>query len=135
METKIKRKRGNPDGRAPMSDVAQNEAFQFRCTPGSKDVFKAYGENLNLDQTELFYRMIHHLGSQLDFIDFYEKNQPQLVEKNREWFESWKLVSKLCQNLFLMNKGRIKQIEDKPVDTKLVKQVADALYEHFEKKG
>jgi hypothetical protein len=34
-----------------------------------------------------------------------------------------------------MNKGRIKQIEDKPVDTKLVKQVADALYEHFEKKG
>jgi len=132
---KRKLNRGNPDGRAPMSDVAQGETFQFRCTPGSRDVFKSYADNLQLDQTELFYRMIHHLGSQLKFIAWFESTQPEQVEKNPEWFESWKMVSKCCENLVMMNKGRIKQVEDKPIEIKVIKEVHDVLYRHFEKKS
>jgi len=137
-ETRVKYKKdGKPDlgGRRHLGDVPQNEMFGFKCTPGSKEVWKSYADNLKLDQTELFYRILHHLASHDSFINWFEATQPHEVEKNREWFESWKMVQKCCENITMMNKGRIKQVEDKPVDTKLVKQVADALYEHFEKKS
>jgi hypothetical protein len=126
---------GNPDGRAPMSDVAQAETFQFRCTPGSREVFKSYADNLKLDQTELFYRMIHHLGSQQKFLNWFEEHFAHEVEANPEWFESWKMVAKCCENLLMMNKGRIKQVEDKPIETKIIKEVSEVLHKHFEKKG
>jgi hypothetical protein len=133
MESTTKRKRGNPDGKKPMGDIAQGETFQFRCTPGSREVWKMYADGLNLDQTELFYRMIHHLASHETFITWFEATQPHEVEKNREWFASWKMVAKCCENIAMMNKGRVKQVEDKPIETKLVKEVTDVLHKHFTK--
>ena len=140
--TKVKyRKDGQPDkrqntlGRTKLGDVAQGETFQFRCTPGSREAWKSYADSLKLDQTELFYRMIHHLASQGKFINWFEQNLPNEVEANREWFESWKLVSKCCENALRLNKGRAKQIADKKIETKLVKQVSEMLYAHFEKKS
>jgi len=137
-ETRVKYKKdGKPDlgGRRHLGDVPQNEMFGFKCTPGSKDVWKSYADNLKLDQTELFYRMIHHLASHDSFINWFEATQPHEVEKNREWFESWKMVSKCCQNILMMNKGRIKQVEDKPIETKIIKEVSEVLHKHFEKKS
>ena len=137
METKVKRKSGNPNGRPKIDNVAQSDQFQFRCNPGTREVFQSYADNLSLNQTEMFYRMVHHLSGHGQFIDWYVK-QPEMmehVEKNKEWIESWKMVSKCCENMLLMNKGRVKQVVEKPIDTKVVKQVADALYEHFQKKG
>jgi hypothetical protein len=75
-ETRVKYKKdGKPDlgGRRHLGDVPQNEMFGFKCTPGSKEVWKSYADNLKLDQTELFYRMIHHLASQGDFITWFEQ--------------------------------------------------------------
>ncbi len=126
---------GNPDGRPKLGDVAQGETLQFRCTPGSREVWKSYADNLKLDQTELFYRMIHHLGSQGNFITWFEQTQTEQVEKNREWFESWKMVSKCCENVLVLNKGRAKQVEEKQIETKLIKQVSEVLHKHFEKKS
>ena len=137
-ETRVKYKKdGKPDlgGRRHLGDVPQNEMFGFKCTPGSKEVWKSYADNLKLDQTELFYRMIHHLASHDSFINWFEATQPHEVEKNREWFESWKMVSKCCQNILMMNKGRIKQVEDKPIETKIIKEVSEVLHKHFEKKS
>jgi hypothetical protein len=128
-------KSGNPEGRTPMSDVPQAETFQFRCTPGSREVWKSYADNLKLDQTELFYRILHHLASHDSFINWFESTQPHEVEKNREWFESWKMVQKCCENITMMNKGRIKQVEDKPIETKIIKEVSEVLHKHFEKKS
>jgi hypothetical protein len=122
-------------GRRHLGDVPQNEMFGFNTTPGSKEVWKSYADNLKLDQTELFYRMIHHLASQGDFIAWFEKTQTEQVEKNREWFESWKLVQRCCENMVRMNNGRVKQIEDKKIETKLVKEVSEVLHKHFEKKS
>jgi len=137
-ETRVKYKKdGKPDlgGRRHLGDVPQNEMFGFKCTPGSKEVWKSYADNLKLDQTELFYRMIHHLGGQGKFIAWFEINVPHEVEANTEWFESWKMVSKCCENLLMMNKGRIKQVEDKPIEAKIIKEVSEVLHKHFEKKS
>lgn len=125
---------GNPDGRPKLGDVAQGKTLQFRCTPGSTEVWDAYALNLKLDRTELFYRMIHHLASHDSFLTWFEQTQPHEVEKNREWFESWKMVQKCCENLIHLNKGRVKQVEDKKVETRLVKEVSEVLHKHFEKK-
>lgn len=126
---------GNPNGRPKLSDVSQNEMFGFKCTPGSKEVWKSYADNLKLDQTELFYRMINHLSSQGTFIAWFEENQPLHVEKNPAWFESWKMVQRCCENMVMMNKGRVKQVEDKLIETKVLKEVSEVLHKHFEKKG
>jgi hypothetical protein len=137
-ERRVKYKKdGKPDlgGRRHLGDVPQNEMFGFKCTPGSKEVWKSYADNLKLDQTELFYRMIHHLASHDSFINWFESTQPHEVEKNREWFESWKMVQKCCENITMMNKGRIKQVEDKPIERKIIKEVSEVLYKHFEKKS
>ena len=137
-ETRLKYKKdGKPDlgGRRHLGDVPQNEMFGFKCTPGSKEVWKSYADNLKLDQTELFYRMIHHLASHDSFINWFEATHPHEVEKNREWFESWKMVQKCCENITMMNKGRIKQVEDKPIETKIIKEVSEVLHKHFEKKS
>jgi len=83
----------------------------------------------------LFYRMIHHLASQGDFITWFEQTQLEQVEKNREWFESWKMVQRCCENMVRMNDGRVKQIADKKIETKLVKEVSEVLHKHFEKKS
>jgi hemoglobin-like flavoprotein len=133
MEPTTKRKRGNPDGKKPMGDIAQGETFQFRCTPGSREVWKMYADGLKLDQTELFYRMIHHLASHGDFITWFQKNQPHEVEANPDWFESWKMVAKCCENIIMMNKGRVNQVQDKHIERKVVKEVADVLHKHFTK--
>ncbi len=126
---------GNPDGRPKLGDVAQGEALQFRCTPGTREVWKSYADNLKLDQTELFYRLIHHLASQGKFIAWFEENQSNHVEANPEWFESWKMVSKCCENVLMQNKGRAKQVEENQIETKLIKEVSDALHKHFEKRS
>ncbi|NBX87375.1 MAG: hypothetical protein EBQ97_02505 [Bacteroidetes bacterium] len=138
METKVDKRRlksGNPDGRPKLGDVAQLETMQFRCTNGSREVWKLYADGLKLDQTELFYRMIQHLGSQGKFISWFEQTQPHEVENNREWFESWKMVSRCCENIMMLNKGRAKQVEEKKLETKLVKEVSEVLHKHFEKKS
>jgi len=83
-ETRVKYKKdGKPDlgGRRHLGDVPQNEMFGFKCTPGSKEVWKSYADNLKLDQTELFYRMIHHLASQGKFIAWFEENNPMKLKK------------------------------------------------------
>jgi hypothetical protein len=137
-ETKHKLKKdGTKDlgGRRFLGDIPQNEMFGFKCTPGSKEVWKSYADNLKLDQTELFYRMIHHLASQGDFISWFEQTQTEQVEKNREWFESWKMVQRCCENMVRMNDGRVKQIADKKIETKLVKEVSEVLHKHFDKKS
>lgn len=126
---------GNPDGRPKLGDVAQGETLQFRCTPGSREVWKSYADNLKLDQTELFYRMIHHLASHDKFIAWFEQTQTEQVEKNREWIESWKMVQRCCENIVMLNKGRVKQVEEKQIETKLIKQVSEVLHKHFEKKS
>ena len=126
---------GEGGGRKFLGDAPQNEMFGFKCTPGSKEVWKSYADNLKLDQTELFYRMIHHLASQGDFITWFEQTQTEQVEKNREWFESWKMVQRCCENMVRMNDGRVKQIADKKIETKLVKEVSEVLHKHFEKKS
>jgi hypothetical protein len=79
--------------------------------------------------------MIHHLASQGKFIAWFEENQPHEVENSREWFESWKMVQRCCENMVRMNDGRIKQIADKKIETKLVKEVSEVLHKHFEKKS
>ena len=131
------KKDGTPDlgGRRHLGDVPQNEMFGFKCTPGSKEVWKSYADNLKLDQTELFYRMIHHLASQGKFISWFEDNLPHEVEANTEWFESWKMVQRCCENMVRMNDGRVKQIADKKIETKLVKEVSEVLHQYFEKKS
>jgi hypothetical protein len=126
---------GNPDGRPKLGDVAQGETLQFRCTPGSREVWKSYADSLKLDQTELFYRMVHHLASHDSFIKWFEQTQTEQVEKNRDWFESWKMVQKCCENIIMMNQGRVKQVASKTIETKLVKEVSEVLYKHFEKKS
>jgi len=132
---KRKLNKGNPYGKAPMSDVAQDETFQFRCTPGSREVFKLYGQGLKLDQTELFYRMVWHVGSLGTFINWFKDKMPEQIEKNPEWFASLEMVSKCCQTLLVMNKGRIKQVEENPISAKIVKDVSDVLEKHFDKKS
>ena len=137
MKTKIDRrtlKSGNPDGRPKLGDVGQNEMFGFKCTPGSKEVWKSYADSLKLDQTELFYRMIHHLASHDSFIKWFELTYKEQVEKNRDWFESWKMVQKCCENIILLNKGRVKQVESKQLATEAVKEVSEVLHKHFAKK-
>lgn len=134
METKVKRKSGNPDGRPKIDTIAQSDQFQFRCNPGTREVFQSYAENLKLNQTEMFYRMVHHLASHGEFIGWFEKNCPEQVEANPLWIESWKMVSKCCENMMRMNKGRGKQVEEKPIEQKIIKMVTDALFEDFEKR-
>ena len=128
-------KPGNPRGRKPLGQANQGEIIQFRCTGGSREVWKAYADSLKLSDTELFYRIVHHLASQGNFIAWFEETQTNDVEKNREWFESWKMVQKCCENIMMLNKGRIKQVENKKIETKLVKEVAEVLHKHFEKKS
>ena len=122
-------------GRRHLGDVPQNEMFGFKCAPGSKEVWKSYADNLKLDQTELFYRMIDHLASHGEFIAWYEQNQNMLPKVNEAWFESWKLVQRCCENMVRMNDGRVKQVASKTIETKLVKEVSEVLHKHFEKKS
>lgn len=126
---------GEGGGRKFLGDAPQNEMFGFKCTPGSREVWKSYADNLKLDQTELFYRMIHHLASHGEFIFWCEQNKHMFPKFQEEWFESWKMVQKCCENLIQLNKGRVKQVEDKKIETKLVKEVSEVLHKHFEKKS
>lgn len=130
-----KANKGNPYGKPPMSDVAQDETFQFRCTPGSREVLKMYGQGLKLDQTEFFYRMIWHMGSLGKFFAWFKKVNPQEVEANPNWFASMEMVSKCCETLLVMNRGRIKQCEENPIPEKVVKELTDVLDKHFNKKS
>lgn len=132
--SKHKTKKLSPNFTAKIGDVNQSEIFNFRCTPGSQEVFRSYAENLKLNQTELFYRIIHHLASQGRFIEWFEQNQKNQVDANPEWFKSWKIVSRLCENLILLNDGRVKQIENKTLDTTIADEISSVLHKHYTKK-
>ena len=45
------------------------------------------------------------------------------------------MVQRCCENMVRMNDGRVKQIADKKIETKLVKEVSEVLHKHFEKKS
>lgn len=111
----------------------QSNMLGFRVNPGSMEVWNSYAKNLNLDNTELFYQMLHHLANQGNFIIWFETNLPGETEKNKDWIEGWKLISKCAENMLMLNKGRIKRADLKPLETKLTKMVRETLDEHFKK--
>lgn len=124
---------GNPYGRPKSEFPTQNETLQIRCTQGTIEIWDSYAQNLGLDRTELFYRMIYHLASQGEFISWLERDHPEQITKNPNWVESWKMVSKSSEAIIMLNKSRLKQVTP-DIDTALVKTVTDALSEHYKKK-
>ena len=111
METKIKRGRPKLDERAE-----QRQIIQFSCSDGTKEVWKAYADNLGMSTTDLFYKLTEHVATQMKFITWFETMAKQFEGKdgweefvnsykqNHEWIESWKCVSRLCDNTLMLNK-------------------------------
>lgn len=141
METKTKRGRPKLDERAE-----QRQIIQFSCSDGTKEVWKAYADNLGMSSTDLFYKLTEHVASQMGFITWFEtmakhyegdSEWAELVDtykKNQEWMESWRCVSRLCSNTLMLNKSRLIKAA-KIIPEKLAKDVSEALHNHFEKRA
>ncbi len=123
-------------GQQPADDNHhQTKILGFRIGEGSHSCWNSYAENLHLTGTELFYRMMDHLASQGNFITWFEQNQPDQVAKNPEWIESWKMVSKCAENMLMLNKGRKKQVEEKPIEEKISRMVREELDKYYIKEA
>lgn len=141
METKAKKEKyldgRKNNGKKRIDENCQNEILSFRCAQGTKVIWKTYAESLKLTETELFFRLIHHLGSQNQFIEWALNNPNFLTstekETNKQWIESWKLVARLSENIVLANPGRVKQVDDKQTETKTIKEVSEVLNKHFKR--
>lgn len=141
METKIKRGRPKLDERAE-----QRQIIQFSCSDGTKEVWKAYADNLGMSTTDLFYKLTEHVATQMKFITWFETMAKQFEGKdgweefvnsykqNHEWIESWKCVSRLCDNTLMLNKSRLIRAK-KTIPEKLARDVSEALHNHFEKRA
>jgi len=137
METTTKRPKGRP-----LIDKhgEQRQIIQFPCSDGTKEVWKSYADNINLSNTDLFYKMMEHMQHQMAFIQWVEvmaKNDEHIratLEKNKGHMEEWKFLSRLSDSVLMLNKGRLEKAK-KPIDEKLVKEVGEVLHAHFCKKA
>lgn len=121
-------------GRPPKPpELKQTRQITLAVNEMQKNISKSFSDSLNINETNLIFRIIHIVSGLEPLLEMMVHSQPEqfLNDKNKEWLENTKLLITYCKLMLRGNEQRKTEQENIQLDLKSLKEVNELLNKHF----